>query len=489
MTALYLSKYGPATLVAKFEFHPALVRAVKDVPGREYNEANRVWTIPLNPDNVLALKTELARLGHTLILAGGLREELNARWKAQRDAAAIRGRGDAELEFDFVTTPYAHQRAGLAFLSRLGAGALFWEMGLGKTKTAIDYAELLAGQQEEYQRAAQPLRVLVIAPNTVCRNWVAEIGKHAGHGDLVRLTGMSIAKRIQLLGTARYSIVNCEALSIKAFADAAKKVEWDLLIVDESTRFKNPKVARTKALHKLRRKHAIVLTGTPITGKPEDAWSQLELVAPGTFGKSYHQFEERYLHKDWYGHVDGLKPEMAEDLIKRIDRHSYRILKSEVLDLPPKVYATRTVTMDGEQKAAYAQMRDELRIELENMPNLTAFNVLTHMLRLTQITAGLVGSAGTYRWLENGAKVRELDDLLNDELAGEQVVVFGMYQRELEELAKRYAASLRPPAGSRRRSSTARRPSVTGQRWSSSSRPVIAGCCSRRSRRAASGST
>jgi SNF2 family DNA or RNA helicase len=161
---------------------------------------------------------------------------------------------------------------------------------------------------------------------------------------------MSIAKRIQLLGTARYSIVNCEALSIKAFADAAKKVEWDLLIVDESTRFKNPKVARTKALHKLRRKHAIVLTGTPITGKPEDAWSQLELVAPGTFGKSYHQFEERYLHKDWYGHVDGLKPEMAEDLIKRIDRHSYRILKSEVLDLPPKVYATRTVTMDGEQK-------------------------------------------------------------------------------------------------------------------------------------------
>jgi len=65
--------------------------------------------------------------------------------------------------------------------------------------------------------------------------------------------------------------------------------------------------------------------------------------------------------------------------------------------------------------------------------------VLTQLLRLTQITAGLLGEGDRYEWLaDKAAKVRELDNLLNDELRHESVVVFGLYQRELEELAARY---------------------------------------------------
>jgi SNF2 family DNA or RNA helicase len=84
-------------------------------------------------------------------------------------------------------------------------------------------------------------------------------------------------------------------------------------------------------------------------------------------------------------------------------------------------------------------MKEDLRVQIEGMEGASAFNILTVLLRLTQITAGLVGENDKYTWLDkDNAKLAELDNLLNDELAGEQVVVFGTYQRELEKLAERF---------------------------------------------------
>ncbi len=441
MSTVHLQRYGPGTLIARFEYDPAINEIIKSVPGREFKRDYKCWTLPLNPDNVMALRDRLKNAGHVLAYGADVKAELNDRWRKQNQAAAIRKAGDAEVDFDFLTEPYAHQRAGLAFLEHLGSGALFWEMGLGKTKTAIDFAEQLHRSREEYERAASPLRVLVVAPNTVCRNWTLEVEKHAGHGDFCLLTGMSIPLRVKNLGTARYSIVNAEALSIKAFGEALRSIEWDLIVVDESTRFKNPKAARTKTLHKLRARHRVILTGTPITGAPEDAWAQLEFVAPGTFGKSFWQFEDRYLRRNPYTKaIEGIKPERRQELVDRIDRHSFRILKSQVLDLPPKVYVDRQVTMTGDQAKAYAQMRDELRIQIGDMEEVTAWNILTVLLRLTQVTAGMVGERDKYLWLEDNAKTAELDSLLLDELKGEQVVIFGNYQFELEKLWLRYAS-------------------------------------------------
>src|SRR3989304_3134572 len=87
--------------------------------------------------------------------------------------------------------------------------------------------------------------------------------------------------------------------------------------------------------------------------------------------------------------------------------------------LPPRVYADRRVELAGEQRTAYAQMRKQLVIEMADMPRVSAATILTQLLRLTQITAGLVGEGDRYRWLQDGAKVAELDDLLLAAPAGE----------------------------------------------------------------------
>lgn len=430
-----------AVVVAHYPYSPAVNAAMKDVPGRAFDPRAKKWSFPVNPANVLALRARLVGLGWALAIAEDLKAALNAMYRDTAAAAEVRKAGDSDIDFAYLTEPYAHQRAGLDFLVKLNGGALFWEMGLGKTKTAIDFAEYLYRQGRPGGSDPGNGSVLVICPNTVKRNWALEIEKHAGHNNWVIPAG-AMTKRVTQLGSARYTIVNCEALSLAPLAPAIRDFAWDLVIVDESTRFKSPKAHRTKLLHKVKAKRRVILTGTPITGKPEDAWSQLEFVRPGLFGKSFWAFTDRYLMKDWFGNVAGLKPETGDELRERIDSVSYRILKDQVLDLPPKVYSDRRVTMDGDQLRAYRQMRDELRIEIESMPNVRAANILTVLLRLTQVTAGLVGSKDSgYQWLgDRAAKVRELDDLLNDELKGEQVVIFGLYQRELEELADRYDA-------------------------------------------------
>lgn len=454
MPVASLSRAGPGSrhAIVQYPYSPAVSECIRAIPGREFSKPYKVWTIPLTPTNILALRESLQGIGWHLQIPRDIANELNETFAQEKEAREIRTAGDAVVDFDFKTEPYAHQRAGLAFLQKLDGGALLWEMGLGKTKTAIDFVEWLGKHGEGdrqhpadgYRYDGCPgcgLRVLVICPNTVKRNWTAEIKKHAGHENFVLPTG-TLAKRATQLASERYTIINAEALSHKVMAEALRAIEWDLVIVDESTRFKTPEAARTKALMKLRTKRRVILTGTPITGKPADAYVQFEFVAPGTFGKSFFAFKQRYLAIDWFGNVTGVKPEKADELRTRIDARSYRILKEDVLDLPPKVYVDRWVEMAGEQKRAYDQMRDELRVELMNRPDLTVANILTLVLRLTQITGGAVGERGAYDWLKPSAKADELDDMLTGDLGGEQVVVFGLYQFELEQLSKRFGGGI-----------------------------------------------
>ncbi|HEY6058727.1 MAG TPA: DEAD/DEAH box helicase [Candidatus Limnocylindrales bacterium] len=429
-------------LAARFPYDPELIGIVRQVSGREWDKKLTAWTFPGTPENVLDLMRRCPS-DVDVAMTRELRDKLNVRYRAIRDAAAIRAAGDATVEWPLRTTPYAHQRAGLAFLAKLGSGALFWEMGLGKTAGAIAYVETLAQADPE-------LRVLVICPNTVKRNWLAEIEKHTGTimGGILEgtLAGRSAQVKRGLSHLGRYTIVNCEALSLAPLNAALVDAGWDVVIVDESSRFKAPGASRTKALLRLAKRTPVrlILTGTPITGKPEDAWAQMEFVAPGMFG-TWWSFLDRYLVRNPYTKaIEGVRPGMSDDLAGRVASRSYRIRKDDVLDLPPKVFEDRVVELDGTQAAAYASMKRDLRVAYEG-GEIEAWNVLTQLLRLTQITAGLIGEGERYQWLATGnAKLAALDELLNEDLAGEQVVVYGVYQRELEELSDRYDG---PPKG------------------------------------------
>lgn len=416
-----------------FQYDPHVLAAVKRVPGRKWDAAHRAWTFPATPEAMQSFRAALGQpYEKALYLEPAVRDALTERSRALAQAHVVRQRGDSTIDFAFRTEPYAHQRAGLEYLVRMGSAALSWEMGLGKTKTAIDYCEYLA------KRRSSPLRVLVICPNSVRLNWQSEVAKHAGHEGVVVPTGTA-KQRIAQLGSERYTVVNCEALSIETIGSAIEKYPWDVVIVDESTRFKTPGAKRTKRLLRMKAPVRVILTGTMLTNGPQDAWSQLEWVDPGLFG-SWWGFQDRYLVKDFFGGIVGIKPEKADELRSRIESRSYRLLKEQVLDLPPKVYETRHVELAGEQARLYRQMKEELRASIAGT-TVQASTILTQLLRLTQITAGMVGTGDKYAWLYDNAKQDELDTLLREELPDKQVVIFGLYHKELEELSARYDSS------------------------------------------------
>jgi hypothetical protein len=88
-------------------------------------------------------------------------------------------------------------------------------------------------------------------------------------------------------------------------------------------------------------------------------------------------------------------------------------------------------------------MRDELRIEIDAMTEVTANNILTMLLRLTQVTAGSSGrrTRATAGWATTRQGPRARRPAQRRAQAGEQVVIFGLYQRELEECGRRYAGA------------------------------------------------
>jgi len=136
------------------------------------------------------------------------------------------------------------------------------------------------------------------------------------------------------------------------------------------------------------------LTGSPITKSPMDIYAQCEFLRSGLLGfDSYYAFQGRYAvvqRKTMGAHafqqIVGYKN--LDELTKRIDAFSYRVLKQDCLDLPEKIYTVRYVGMTKEQVSMYNQIRKHAMVLLESGEMSTAPAVITQMLRLQQILSG-----------------------------------------------------------------------------------------------------
>jgi len=169
-----------------------------------------------------------------------------------------------------------------------------------------------------------------------------------------------------------------------------------MIAIDESTTIKNPKAKRTKALHKIAQlfEYRRLLTGSPITKSPLDIYAQAEFLEPGILGyDSYYAFQRRYaiLRKSYMGahsfeQVIGYQN--LEELTEKIDKFSYRVLKSECLDLPDKTYMARYVAMSKEQLEMYESIKRHAMILLDGGELVTAPAVITQLLRMQQVLSG-----------------------------------------------------------------------------------------------------
>jgi SNF2 family DNA or RNA helicase len=394
--------------------------------------------VPYTLDNWIDIQNRLGALD--LWVPEDLSARVAADARARAHALEVKRAGTADIDgFEFITDPWPHQRAAVAIAASVPGYGLWWEMGTGKTKAAIDTARYLDAK-----------RVLVICPNEITYNWRREIRQHAGEEATI-LEGPLAERRALLLGRpqrlCRFVILNVEAVA--PLVDALCNGSWDVVIVDEATRFKNPKAKRTQALKALapHAKHRMILTGTPVTHSLLDLYAPLDFLYPGILGH-FQYFKFRYFDPMWNRYHARFelvpRPDTIDELLGIIDHVTYRVTKKQVLpDLPEKLPPQyMEVTLAGEQALAYQRMDHTFRAWVRTIKNedlmAEAKIVLTKMMRLSEITSGFLRSEdGLTHWFPNHAKVQVVDELVAD-LAPGKVVIFCQWRPECEFYAERY---------------------------------------------------
>ncbi len=238
--------------------------------------------------------------------------------------------------------------------------------------------------------------------------------------------------------------MNVEALSTKKGLDFARKFlmsHQTLFAVDESTTIKNPKAKRTKNIVSLSTlgKYRRILTGSPVTKSPLDLFTQCYFLDPFLLDhSSYYSFRTRYAVMRT-ANFNGRSVQIVvgyhnlDELTEKLKSFSYRVLKDDCLDLPPKTFMKRIIQLTPEQKRVYQQMKQMALAEL-NGKMVTTATVLVQLMRLHQITCGhFKADDGTTQKIKNN-RIEELMDVL-EEVHG-KVVIWAQYRYDIETIVE-----------------------------------------------------
>lgn len=330
------------------------------------------------------------------------------------------------MELVSKTVPYKHQADGFALSAERRYFALLMEQGTGKTKLTIDTAAALAlnGLIDT---------IIVVAPNGVHRNWLRlEMPKHLTERVPYLGAVWSSTPRVQeakdleaalVKPTSKIRIVtfNFESVALSRTQEYLKKLlrrSRTLAVVDESHRIGSHDAKTTKAVLQLigpRSDYRRILTGTPISNTPLNAYSQLKFLHASILPQStFAAFRSRYavmLPSD-HPMVKGIQaarnlkfapPLQASDsrgrpryqhldeLRNLIAPHSYRVLKKDCLDLPEKVYVRRAVEMSKEQEKWYDKLSSALKSGMLQLGDMASpVTKLTVVLQFQQILCGII---------------------------------------------------------------------------------------------------
>lgn len=363
------------------------------------------------------------------------------------------------------------QRAGVFATHDAEMTAYFAEQGCGKTPMAIARMCMEAVRAKKDRR--HPALIMVVAPRTVRANWAAEIEKFTtAPGRVVVLRGGQLYRYRQLTEAMindpdreeHFVCVIASFTSVVNTLDALSMIPWDLTIIDEAHGLKNVYAKRWKQFHRLRdvSKRRIIMTGTPVTNSVLDLYGQLEFLGEGQSGfiewKAFQRYYRNFEKREGRDVATGYKN--LPFLRERLARIAFNITKKEVLpDLPDKVYDIVECGMGKKQIEVYERVRKELVFKIDQMMSdpsrkaqLTAENVLTQLLRLAQITAGMV------RWdpptndenveigpapVEFFAECPKRDALIEDIKAlpaNEKALVWASFVPVIDDLSKHFTA-------------------------------------------------
>jgi len=349
------------------------------------------------------------------------------------------------VTFTPTRSPRAHQIAALAKAAKRPSFFYMMDMGTGKSKVALDEAM-------ELYCEGKINRILIVAGKGSYADWINKhipenvpadipVVPHLWRGGSLEKERRNLNAIMATSDILPVLVMNIEALgaskTAKTVANNFVGVRT-LIIVDESSKIRNIDAQRTKEMIKLGQRAAYrrALTGLAVPKNPLDLWGQFAFLGlERILGNSYFGFRARYCvlkpifvaGSRTVQVVDGFRD--LDKLQERIEPHVFRVLKSDCLDLPPKIFERVHVPLTDEQHRIYDDLKKKATSEIESGVHMTTSNALARLTAMQRVVLGIArDEAGNLHCLDSN-RTEILIDVLN-EMNG-KVVIWCVYRHDI----------------------------------------------------------
>lgn len=321
-----------------------------------------------------------------------------------------------------VPGPMRHQIRMADFLVRHRRAFLFGGIGVGKTLAtlwAFDYLRTLSPRS----------RMLVVCPLSITNeSWGDSIRTHFRHLSYTVLTGPAAKRKQYARKRTDIHVINFDGVGV--IEDVLRANAYDMVVLDESTAYKNATTQRWKAMNRVVADDAglWLLTGTPTPQGPMDAYGQAKLIGSRTLPKTQMQWKQQTMLQvtsfKWVPRAESGK------LVRQVLSPAIVIDKREVMpDLPPVTNVFRQVAMTKTQRAALSELfaRDQAIVD---GAKITPANAAVRLIKALQVAAGCVyDDDGDVVQFDNAPRIGELLTLV--EQSASKTVVYAPYRHVL----------------------------------------------------------
>jgi SNF2 family DNA or RNA helicase len=322
--------------------------------------------------------------------------------------------------------PFEHQKQTASFLTMHRRSFCFNEQGTGKTASVIWAADYLMTKRTIK-------RVLVICPLSIMESaWRNDLFKFAMHRKVDIAYGKPDKRREIIASDAEFVIINYDGVEI--VFDAIANGGFDLVVVDEANAYKNPSTKRWKILNSIVKNGTWLwmLTGTPASQSPVDAYGLAKLVNPENVPRFFGGFRDQVMSK--LTQFKWVPKPTAEQTVHRVLQPAIRFTKEQCLDLPEMTYVTRDVPLTPQQEKYYELLRKQLIVQAAG-EEITTVNAAANLNKLLQLSGGAVYSdTGEVVQFDASNRLAVLREVVEE--ASHKVLVFVPYRHAIEVVAE-----------------------------------------------------
>ena len=334
--------------------------------------------------------------------------------------------------------PHEYQRYATEYIEAHPVAAVLLDMGLGKTSITLTALNNLLFDSFEVRR------ILVIAPLRVARNtWGAEIEKwdHLSGLRYAVAVGTENERLAVLRKQADIYLINRENVQW-LISESGIPFDFDMVVIDELSSFKNHQTKRFKALMKVRPKvkRIVGLTGTPSSNGLMDLWAEFRLLDTGErLGRFIGQYRTSYFRPDKQNGqvVFSYKPlpGAEKQIYGKISDITISMKSTDHLQMPELINSRYTVYLSEKEDSHYADLKKDLVLQLPD-GDITAANAASLSGKLSQMANGAVYTDAGETVAIHERKLDALEDII-EAANGKPVLVAYWFRHDLERITER----------------------------------------------------